>query len=87
MDVFAVTPDWPLTRPRLARIRPSPPTRCAPIAAAENGAHRAHPDAATRTRSPESITFLDAPLRPTAPIREPPNQTAAPKSCRDRTRV
>jgi hypothetical protein len=30
---------------------------------------------------------LDAPLSAIAPIRDPPNQAAAPRSCRDRTTV
>src|SRR4051812_23915289 len=66
---------------------PPPPRRCAPIATALTGAHLPHPTAATLARSCGSRTEAAAPLTPTAPMREPPNQAAAPRSCRERTRV
>src|SRR5579875_4127993 len=82
--LLAPTPAWLRTRSRWASSRPAPPTRWAPIAAAENGVHRAQPDEATLARSSGLLTSFDAPLTATAPIREPPNQAAAPTSCRDR---
>src|SRR5215208_7669281 len=66
---------------------PPPPMRCAPIATALTGAHLPHPTAATLARSCGSRTDAAAPLTPTAPIREPPKQAAAPRACRERTRV
>ena len=57
------------------------------MATALTGAHLAQPTAATRTRSRESRTEAAAPLTPTAPISDPPNHAAAPRSCRDRTSV
>src|SRR5438105_2651379 len=57
------------------------------MAAAEMGAQRAHPAAATAARSAGSLTSLDPPLTPMAPIRVPPNQAAAPRSCMDRMTV
>src|SRR5260370_26569398 len=64
-----------------------PPIRCAPMATALTGVHFAHPTAATRARSCESRTAAAAPLTPTAPISDPPNHAAAPRSCRERTIV
>src|ERR1700710_637360 len=64
-----------------------PPIKCAPMAAALTGVHSAQPTAATRARSCESRTAAAAPLTPTAPISEPPNHAAAPRSCRERTTV
>jgi len=61
--------------------------RWAPIAAALTGAHFAHPADATRARSCGSRTAPAAPFTPIAPISEPPNQAAAPRSWRDRTTV
>src|SRR6201995_3660203 len=66
---------------------PIEPTTCAPMAAAWPGPQRAHPAEATAARSAGSLTSLEAPLTPTAPIRLPPNQAAAPRSCRDRMTV
>ncbi len=48
--------------------------------AALTGAHFAHPTDATRARSCGSRTAPAAPFTPTAPISEPPNQAAAPRS-------
>src|SRR5689334_1790179 len=57
------------------------------MAAAEMGAQRAQPAAATAARSAGSLTSLDPPLTPTAPIRVPPNQAAPPRSCMARMTV
>src|ERR1700759_5701779 len=81
--LLAPTPAWL----RCASSKPAPPTRCAPIAAADTGAHRAQPDEATFARSSGLLTSFDAPFTETAPIREPPNQAAPPRSCRDRMTV
>src|SRR4029450_10588708 len=48
------------------------------------GVQRFQPAVATRSRCLGSSTWAAAPLRPTAPISEPPNQGARPKSCRER---
>src|SRR3954463_13149117 len=57
------------------------------MATALTGAHFAQPTAATLAPSCESRTAAAAPLTPTAPINEPPNHAAAPRSCRERTTV
>ncbi len=59
--VFAPAPAWALARPLLARISPSPPMACTPIAAAWTGAQRAHPAALTRARSAASATSEASP--------------------------
>ena len=85
--VFPRVPSWWSARSRLARSRPAPPTTWAPMATAWNGAQRPQPALATAARSFSSRTVPAAPLRPTAPIRVPPNQAAAPRSWRVRTSV
>jgi hypothetical protein len=58
------------------------------MAAAFTGAHFAQPEDEIRSVAVSvSPSSLAAPLRPTAPIREPPNQAASPRSCRLRMRV
>src|ERR1700753_4396731 len=57
------------------------------MATALTGAQRAHPADATAGRSAGYLTSLEAPLSPTAPIRLPPNQAAAPRSCIERMTV
>lgn len=52
-----------------------------------DGAHLAQPAAAVRTRSKSSRMASAAPLSPTAPMREPPNHPAVPRSCRERASV
>jgi hypothetical protein len=58
------------------------------MAAALTGVHFAQPDEEIRARSmPVPPSLRAAPLRPTAPIRVPPNQAASPTSCRLRITV
>jgi hypothetical protein len=52
-----------------------------------SGVQRAQPVLATRRRWVGSWTTAAAPLTPAAPISEPPNQAARPRSCRVRARV
>src|SRR6202012_1907807 len=84
---FAAAPGCLRTRSRFARKMPIEPTACAPGAAGLPGPQRAPPADATAARSAGSLTSLEAPLTPTAPIRLPPNQAAAPRSYRDRMTV
>src|SRR5687768_5172546 len=81
------TPFWPTIRPLLAVVSLVAPTTCAPMAAAFTGVQRPHPEFATRARSVGSDTSELAPLRPTAPISDPPNQAARPTSCMVRASV
>ncbi|GAB3845010.1 hypothetical protein GCM10029963_22700 [Micromonospora andamanensis] len=66
---------------------PTAPARWAPIAAAFTGVHRFQPVDATGSRWVESPIRAAAPLTPKAPIREPPNQAARPRSCIERSAV
>src|SRR5664280_1086117 len=57
------------------------------MAARFTGVHRPQPALATRARWEGSSTAAAAPLTPIAPISEPPNQAATPRSCSDRATV
>ncbi|WP_198141619.1 hypothetical protein [Micromonospora sp. ATCC 39149] len=81
------TPDWASIRGLSVASSPTAPARCAPIAAALTGVHRAHPAEATGSRWVESLICVAAPLTPSAPISEPPNQAARPRSCIERRAV
>src|SRR4029450_9436205 len=81
------TPCWLATRPLLAPRRISPPATWAVMPARLTGVQRFQPALATRSRCLGSSTWAAAPLRPTAPISEPPNQVASPRSCRERETV
>src|SRR5690606_29757140 len=86
--VEAPTPFWFITRSRLAPSSPAPPTRCAPIAARLSGAHLSHPAPEMRIDSLSPLDSWSAALfSPTAPMREPPNHAARPRSCSPRTTV
>src|SRR5215217_3037022 len=85
--VAVATPRWLATRPLLAASRIVPPARWAAIPAKFTGVHRAQPALATRRRCWGWSTAAAAPLSPTAPISDPPNQAARPTSCRLRARV
>jgi len=67
--------------------RTAPPARWAAIPARLTGVQRAQPSLATRSRWAGWSTTAAAPLSPTTPMREPPNQVARPRSCRERARV
>src|SRR5215203_4084992 len=82
-----VTPCWLATRPLLAPSSTAPPATWAAIPARLTGVQRFQPELATRSRCLGSSTSAAAPLSPTAPISEPPNQVASPRSCRDRETV
>src|SRR4029453_2318167 len=81
------TPCWLATRPLLAASRIKPPATCAAMPARLTGVQRFQPEFATRSRCLGSSTSAAAPLSPTAPISEPPNQVASPRSCRERETV
>src|SRR5829696_8038700 len=81
------TPRWLATRPLLAPSSTAPPTTWAAMPARLTGVQRFQPELATRRRCLGSSTSAAAPLRPTAPISEPPNQVASPRSCRERETV
>src|SRR5215216_374450 len=81
------TPCWLATRPLLAPSRTVPPTTWAAMPARLTGVQRFQPALATRSRCLGSSTSAAAPLSPTAPISEPPNQVARPRSCRERETV
>src|SRR5512133_99945 len=81
------TPCWPATRPLLAASRTVPPTTWAAMPARLTGVQRSQPEFATRSRCLGSSTSAAAPFSPTAPISEPPNQVARPRSCKDRETV
>src|SRR5215207_6836881 len=85
--LVAATPCWPASRPLLAPVRTAPPARWAAIPARFKGVQRAQPLLATRSRWVGSWTTEAAPLTPVAPISEPPNQLASPRSCRVRATV
>src|SRR5829696_8584635 len=85
--VAVATPRWVARRPLLPASRTAPPATCAAIPARLTGVQRAQPALATRRRWAGWSTTAAAPLRPTAPISEPPNQVARPRSCRERARV
>jgi hypothetical protein len=72
--VEAPTPFWLATRPLFAYSSPARPTRCAAIAPRLTGVQRFQPAFATRSRSFGSATSAAAPLMPTAPASDPPNQ-------------
>src|SRR4029450_10969321 len=80
-------PCWPATRPLLAPSSTAPPATCAAMPARLTGVQRFQPASATRSRCLGSSTWAAAPLRPTAPISEPPNQVARPRSWRERETV
>src|SRR4029453_2417445 len=85
--LVAATPCWVARRPLLAPVRIAPPAKWAAIPARFSGVQRAQPLLATRSRSVGSSTTAAAPLTPVAPISEPPNQAARPRSCRVRATV
>src|SRR5215207_6014433 len=87
MAVAWATPCWPVTRPLLAASRTVPPARWAAMPARLTGVQRFQPALATSSRCLGSWTWAAAPLRPTAPMSDPPNQVARPRSCRERARV
>ena len=76
----APTPRWANILFRFTTPMPTAPTRCRPMAAALTGVQRAQPLLAIRAvrRLPPSSSA--APLSPTTPIRDPPNQAAKPTS-------
>src|SRR5215211_239031 len=80
--------------PSTGTLRPSPAwSSLAPRARDQAVAARAAPvravlaTLATRSRCLGSSTSAAAPFSPTAPISEPPNQAARPRSCRERETV
>src|SRR4030095_4329740 len=81
------TPRWLATRPLLAPSSTAPPARWAAMPARLTGVQRFQPAVATRSRCLGSSPWPAAPLSPTAPISEPPNQVARPRSCRERETV
>src|SRR4029450_5697926 len=85
--LVAATPCWPARRPLLAPVRIAPPAKWAAMPARFSGVQRAQPLLATRSRWVGSSTTAAAPLTPVAPISEPPNQAARPRSCRVRATV
>jgi hypothetical protein len=85
--VAPATPRWLARRPLLPASSTAPPARWAAIPARFTGVQRAHPVLATRSRCSGASTTAAAPLRPTAPMSEPPNQAARPRSCNERARV
>src|SRR4029453_1328685 len=92
--LVAATPCWLASRPLLAPVSTAPPARWAAIPARFSGVQRAQPGVARpqpvlapRSRWVGSWTPAAAPLTPVAPISEPPNQAAKPRSCRARAMV
>src|SRR5512133_2753710 len=85
--VAPATPRWVARRLLLPATSTAPPATCAAIPARFTGVQRAQPALATRSRWPGWSTTAAAPLSPTAPISEPPNQVARPRSCNERARV
>lgn len=83
-NLTALTPATP-GRFRM-RDQPDPPT-CQRRQPAPPEVHFAHPEADNVSRSFGSLAPDAAPLSPVAPVREPRNQAARPRSCRDRTTV
>jgi hypothetical protein len=69
-------------RGQAALVAGQPPARWAAIPARFTGVQRAQPALATRSRWSGASTTAAAPLRPTTPISEPPNQGARRRSCR-----
>ena len=76
------TPSWVATRCESVSSRPAPPTTWAATAAALTGAQRDQPAVEARARCRGSSSSAAAAFRLVAPMREPPNQAAAPASCR-----
>src|SRR5215217_6223461 len=61
-------------------MRTLSPATTARIPAASRGVQRCQPACGTRLRCRGSLTAWALPLRPTAPISDPPNQLASPRS-------